>query len=470
MKKVLLMASAFVFLTMLLPFSAFASETADYAECPSIGGIRIEFILFGLTLVGVVIFHHHTLKVALAGLFIIFAYKLIMDPHFVPLEHFFGQTDIFTQIADKHSREGEWVILLNLFGLLVGFALLANHFEESGIPAWLPKFLPNDWKGPFVLLVMVFVLSSFLDNIAAAMIGGTIAWVVFNKKVHIGFLAAIVAASNAGGSGSVVGDTTTTMMWIDGVKASNVFHAYIAAGIAFFAFAIFASVKQDRYERITRDAKQGLKIDFLRLFIVLLILIGTILTNILFDFPALGVWLAIIIGTIMRKTHWRVAKEAIGGSLFLLSLVTCASMMPVDELPNATWQTAFSLGFISSVFDNIPLTKLALDQGCYDWGMLAYSVGFGGSMIWFGSSAGVAISNMYKEAKSVAKWVTAGWYVTVAYVLGFFVLLLTMGWEPTDTRDVKIDSDCPCLECPADSSQEQTISVSAVYKPHTYSK
>ena len=74
---------------------------------------------------------------------------------------------------------------------------------------------------------MIFVLSSFLDNIAAALIGGTIANVVFRGKVHIGYLAAIVAASNAGGSGSVVGDTTTTMMWIDGVSPMQVIEAYI---------------------------------------------------------------------------------------------------------------------------------------------------------------------------------------------------------------------------------------------------
>ena len=82
----------------------------------------------------------------------------------------------------------------------------------------LPKYLPNDWKGGFALLVMVFVISSFLDNIAAALIGGAMAHQLFKAKVHIGFLAAIVAASNAGGAGSVVGDTTTTMMWIDGVS------------------------------------------------------------------------------------------------------------------------------------------------------------------------------------------------------------------------------------------------------------
>ena len=93
--------------------------------------------------------------------------------------------------------------------------------------------------------------------------------------------------------------------------------------------------------------------------------------------------------------------ETFKGTIFLLALVTCASLMPVEKLPAASWQTALGLGFVSAVFDNIPLTALALKQGGYDWGFLAYAVGFGGSMIWFGSSAGVALSNMYPEAKSV---------------------------------------------------------------------
>jgi Na+/H+ antiporter NhaD/arsenite permease-like protein len=104
--------------------------------------------------------------------------------------------------------------------------------------------------------------------------------------------------------------------------------------------------------------------------------------------------------------------------------------MPVDELPPASWQTAFSLGFVSAVFDNIPLTKLCLEQGGYDWGILAYSVGFGGSMIWFGSSAGVALSNMFPEMRSVAKYVKAGWFVTVAYIISFFIMLAIVGWNP----------------------------------------
>jgi Na+/H+ antiporter NhaD/arsenite permease-like protein len=91
---------------------------------------------------------------------------------------------------------------------------------------------------------------------------------------------------------------------------------------------------------------------------------------------------------------------------------------------------ALGLGFVSAVFDNIPLTALALKQGGYDWGYIAYAVGFGGSMIWFGSSAGVALSNMYPEGKNAIAWLRGGWHVTLAYVIGFFVMLAVQGWVP----------------------------------------
>ena len=119
--------------------------------------------------------------------------------------------------------------------------------------------------------------------------------------------------------------------------------------------------------------------------------------------------------------------------MFLLALVTIASMMPVEKLPAASWQTAFGIGLVSSVFDNIPLTALALKQGGYDWGILAYAVGFGGSMMWFGSSAGIALANIYPEAKSVNQWLRHGWHVPLAYVVGFFVMLGILGWHPDAT-------------------------------------
>jgi len=434
-----------LFLTLFLPLSIFAASAGK--GVPTIGPVRIEFVIFGLILLGVALFHHKTFQVAVIGLTVLLAFKLIFDPGFHLFEHFFGETSFAEQIMDKSMREGEWGIILNLLGLLLGFAILSKVFEESGVPDVLPRYLPADWKGPFLLLVFVFILSSFLDNIAAALIGGSIALVVFNKKVHIGYIAAIVAASNAGGSGSVVGDTTTTMMWIDGVSAFNVLHGFIAAGAALLFFAWFASHQQDKYQKIHKNPNLTATIDWMKIFNVALILAGAIISNILYDMPALGVWIAIVIGAFIRPVPWKEVPGAIKGTIFLLCLVTCASMMPVEELPDASWMTAFFLGFLSAVFDNIPLTKLCLDQGHYDWGMLAYSVGFGGSMIWFGSSAGVAITNKFPEGRDVFLWIKKGWHVAVAYVIGFFVLYLTMGWEPADNKEHKI-INCPVPGCP----------------------
>lgn len=418
--------------TCLVAAPAFAAApVAATVEPVMVAGIPVDFILFGLTLLGVALFHHHTLQVALAGLASITAYKLL----FTGFKTGTGPLGLLLHL------EHEWVIIANLFALLMGFALLSRQFEESRIPDAMPAILPDDWKGAFALLVIVAILSSFLDNIAAALIGGTMARAVFAGKVHIGYLAAIVAASNAGGAGSVVGDTTTTMMWIDGVSPLDVVHAYAAAITALFVFGIPAALQQNAYAPIQKDPVPGLKIDWSRAVIVAIILVTAITANVMANlyFPALldnlpvigiAVWVALAATSLWRTPDWKVLPETLRSTIFLLSLVLCASMMPVEKLPAASWQTAFSLGFLSSVFDNIPLTALALKQGGYDWGFLAYAVGFGGSMIWFGSSAGVALSAMYPEARSVFRWIASGWYVTLAYVVGFFVMLALLGWEP----------------------------------------
>jgi Na+/H+ antiporter NhaD/arsenite permease-like protein len=401
-----------------------------HAAAPMIGSVPVDFILFAAVLAGVALLHNHTLKVSIVGVIVIALYKI-----------FFADFKTGAGLAGFATHLGhEWVLLANLFCLLVGFALLSNHFEKSEVPAVLPKVLPDDWKGPFVLLVLVFVLSSFLDNIAAALIGGTIAATVFKRKVHIGYLAAIVASSNAGGSGSVVGDTTTTMMWLAGVSPLNVLSAYVAAVPALLFLAFFAAKQQHALQPIQRDATAGAHIDWLRVAIVALILIVAIVTNVLVNFkfgalaesvPVLGlaVIATILLAAPVRAPDWSIIPGAVKGAIFLLGLVLCASMMPVDELPKASWQTAFGLGFISAVFDNIPLTALAIKQDGYDWGMLAYCVGFGGSMLWFGSSAGVALSSQFPEARNALAWLRQGWHVAVAYVLGFFVLLGLSGWH-----------------------------------------
>jgi Na+/H+ antiporter NhaD/arsenite permease-like protein len=410
-------------------------------------GIPIDFVLFAITLLGVAVFHHHTLNVALTGAAAITLYQLL-----------FAGFKTGTGLAGLAAHAAhEWVTLANLLGLLLGFALLADHFERSRVTDKLPQFLPDDWKGGFVLLIGVFVMSGFLDNIAAAMIGGTMAAVLYKRRVHIGFLAAIVAASNAGGAGSVVGDTTTTMMWIAGASPLWVLEAYAGGLAALLIFGTIAARQQHAHQPIQKDDTQGEPLQSARLVIVAVVLLAAIAANVWFNLYApdvlgrlpvigLAVMLALLVMAPLRQPNWSLLPGAFKGSVFLLALVWCASLMPVQHLPAASWPTALGLGFLSSVFDNIPLTALAIRQDGYDWGFLAYAVGFGGSMIWFGSSAGVAVSNIYPEARSVWAWLKAGWHIAVAYVVGFFVMLALLGWHPHPINTRAATSSAPSTQ------------------------
>jgi hypothetical protein len=101
--------------------------------------------------------------------------------------------------------------------------------------------------------------------------------------------------------------------------------------------------------------------------------------------------------------------------------------MQREQLSSVDWVRLDVVGFIllaaiaANIATNVGFPELAdrfpfigaavwmaLQHGGYDWGMLAYAVGFGGSMIWFGSSAGVALSGPFPESRSVGAWIWHG--------------------------------------------------------------
>jgi Na+/H+ antiporter NhaD/arsenite permease-like protein len=392
--------------------------------------IPFEFVLFALTLLGVAVFHTRTLTVALIGLAAIVAYLSLRELQ-----------DAAGLITVIHHVFNERVELANLFLLLTGFALLADKFERSNLPDALPNVLPQGWFGGIALLGLVFVLSGILDNIAATLVGATIARHVYGGKVHLAFIAAIVAAGNSGGAGSVLGDTTTTMMWVAGVNPLSVLHAYAGALAAFAVFAPLAAMRQHRYAPAQAATHAPAPIDWMRVTILTLCIFAAAGANVLTTiyapdvlhiWPVLGMtlWAAMLIGSLLRRPDFKLVIPAAKGAIFLLALVVAASLMPVDALPAASVANALGLGVVSAVFDNIPLTALALNQGGYDWGVLAYAVGFGGSMLWFGSSAGVAIAGQFPEAKSTIAWLRAGWPIAISYFVGFGVLIALFGWRP----------------------------------------
>jgi len=396
----------------------------------ALAGIPLEFFLFALILVGVALLHQRALAVSVAGLAAILAYQGLFGAF--PTGH-------GLPALAEHLRH-EWVVVTNLVLLLIGFELLSNQFEQSKVPDHLPNLLPDDWTGGLALLAIVFVLSGFLDNIAAAILGGVMARHLYQGRVSIGFLAAIVASANAGGAGSVIGDTTTTIMWLNGVSPLTVLPAFVGAIPAFLLFGPLGARCQHRFQPILADGLSAHQLEWRRIWIVAFLLATAVAANILATmlskgeesapWMGLALWAAILVTSLIARPDWSVIRPAAKGAAFLAALVLAASLMPVKSLPEPSWATAFGIGLLSSLFDNIPLTVLALRQGGYDWALLAYAAGVGGSMVWFGTSAGVALTNDFPEGRSVVKWLKQGWFVPVAYALGFFVMLLLLGWNP----------------------------------------
>src|SRR5262245_6153562 len=191
----------------------------------------------------------------------------------------------------------------------------------------MPAALPDDWTGGFVLLALVFVLSSLLDNIAGALIGATVARHVFRGGVRVGYLAALVAAANAGGAGSLLGDTTTTMLWSAGVNPLSVLDAYIGFVLA---APIGANVGAHFLDAQVLDE---------------IPLIG------------LGVAAALLLTAPIARPDWSRTSSSRRGAIFLIALVSAASMMPVKSASSPSWATTLGLGFLSPVFDNIPLYR-----------------------------------------------------------------------------------------------------------------
>jgi Na+/H+ antiporter NhaD/arsenite permease-like protein len=388
-------------------------------------GAPAVFFVFGLILVSIAVWHRYAMAVSLVGLVLIACYRATIDG--------VGFIEVARHLA------GEWVTLANLLLLLLGFEILANHFERSKLPDRLPHLLPGDWTGGLLLLLAVFLTSGLLDNIAAAVLGGVVARHLYGSRVSIGFLAAIVASANAGGAGSVIGDTTTTLMWLHGVSPLTVLPAYLAAGVAFLVLGLAGALSQHRFQPIQGREAPILAMEPRRLAIMGFILASAVTANIVANalsqgeesapWLGLALWVAILVSAPFAKPDWSVLGHAAKGAVFLVALVAAASVLPVEALPEPSWGSTFALGALSSVFDNIPLTAMALNQGGYDWALLAFAVGYGGSMVWFGSSAGVALTNLYPEGRALGAWLRQGWFVPLGYVAGFFVTLLALGWN-----------------------------------------
>ena len=265
---------------------------------------------------------------------------------------------------------------------------------------------------------------------------------VFRGKVHIGYLAAIVAASNAGGSGSVVGDTTTTMMWIDGVSPLSVLEAYRRRAASPSSCSAFRPpCSSSAIRRSSRMCAPGVRIDWTRVFIVFVILVVAILANVIANLrypdlldqiPVIGlaVWAALLVTALLRRPDWEIMPETFKGTIFLLALVLSASLMPVEKLPAGLVADGARSWLRVGRVRQHPADGAGAEAGRLRLGLPGLRGGLRriDDLVRLIGRRGAR--QPVPEAKSVGLWLRHGWHVTVAYVIGFFVMLSVLGWHP----------------------------------------
>lgn len=417
---------------------------------------QYEYIMFGTfiaMLVGLLLFHHHKNAVVylgfatLAGLFLFWGQggDVIYFLHHYGIKLGAEPAAFAANELLRDQGAHRFHLLMDLSLLIPAFALVAHYFEHSGASNSLARILRADWA----VLWSVFWLSTVLDNIAAALIGATILLAKYGKDAPFRMIVGCICASNLGGAGSPVGDTTTVMMFISKdpvVTAPEIFFAFVATVPAMFAitwWAIRHGVKPQSYTAGSGpradviEEKDAKHMDFKaggmhwgHMWPTLAIP-GLVVGNIL-GAPGIGVWVGLIVGLVIARLSFdkKVFKEAVPNAAFLVTLVAAAELLPLDSLKpilqkvpefmgfTSRDMVAILLGHLSAWFDNIPLTAICLQLKEFDWGLTAYCVGYGGSAMWFGSSAGVAMGLIFPQTYDTKRWGMPFVMITLSYWIG----------------------------------------------------
>lgn len=315
--------------------------------------------------------------------------------------------------------------------------------------------------------LITFFLSAVLDNLTTTIVMASILnKLVADQKTKWRLLGLVVISANAGGAFSPIGDVTTTMLWIGGqVTALNIIkQSFFASFICMAIPAIIINYtikgriifKNEETPNLnfTTNAKERNFIFVAGIVCLLFVPVFKTLTHLP---PYMGMLFCLGVMWVITEVIHNKKHESEKGLLsvnhalrkidtpsilfFFGILLSVSSLQYVGVLPKMAQQlneaigningVAISIGFLSAVFDNVPLvaalqnmyTLQTYPTDHYFWELIAYTAGTGGSILIIGSAAGVAIMGMEKidffwYLKNIS------WIALVGFLCGAAVFIL----------------------------------------------
>ena len=292
----------------------------------------------------------------------------------------------------------------------------------------------------WIIGFVTFFLSAILDNLTTTIVMiSLIQKLIGNKSDRLLFASIIVIAANAGGAWTVIGDVTTTMLWIGGqITPINIMKSVFLPSLLNLLIPLLIigySLKGKDIVPPLQEQATALKVELFERNLMFYLGLGTLVAVPVFKAvthlaPFMGILFGLgilwLVGEIVHRhkdedvrrpltlVHalTRIDMSSIVFFVGILLAVACLEHTRVLELL-AKWLDAtvgrldiivILLGLLSAIIDNVPL--VAATMGMYNlaqypadsflWEFIAYCAGTGGSILIIGSAAGVAAMGLEK--------------------------------------------------------------------------
>ena len=312
--------------------------------------------------------------------------------------------------------------------------------------------------------VLAFFISPVADNLTTALILSTVLLTIDkdNKAFLVPGAINIVVAANAGGAWSPFGDITTLMVWVDGKGSFTEFLFLFPAAILGWSVTALLLSKfiPEGKPPFNPDEKimgirQGGKV-IIGLFALTIAM--AVLSHQVLHLPAM--WgmmfgLAILKMYVYRLNHknrhldddtadretinafsW-IAKIENDTLLFFFGILAAVGGLHFlgfleyfTALYSQFGATAVNIGvgFLSAIVDNVPVMSAVLkanpDMGAdaqSQWMLVTMTAGVGGSLISFGSAAGVGVMGKMHGIYTFASHMKYAWTVLIGYIVSVSV-------------------------------------------------
>ncbi len=366
-------------------------------------------------------------------------------------------------MAPLHDNMHEMVfeIASIYFFLFVAMTYVESLVERNVFEALKFKLLQKgyDFKKLFwVTGLIAFFLSPVADNLTTALILSTVLLTLEHHNRQFLVLGAIniVVAANAGGAWSPFGDITTLMVWTagKGMFAEFLF-LFPASFIGWFVTAFFLSKYLPEGSPADSDnstackkpenatiKKGGVGIIFLGIFTIIL----AVTIHQVFHLPAfwgmmLGLALFGFYSSYMKlkfkERIWiyrRMAQIENDTLLFFFGLLAAVSGLAyigyiaiaakIYDVLDPFWVNIL-VGIVSAVVDNIPIMFAVLKANpvmdTNQWMLVTLTAGIGGSLISFGSAAGVGVMGRMRGIYTVGAHMRYAWAIALGYIVSIII-------------------------------------------------